>query len=431
MNEKKWVVWWGRAVFAAALVLMLLAGVAAQARAQTSGRLVVVAANWNTLYLWQEGDDQPRRIPFYNIANPSELQISPQGDRVLFHYRALASDIVLDYKQHVWMVSITDGRLLYPLVGQIKVAEKPLVDIRDTDGWRWSQDGATLYFNTGYDTPLGFNPADDLWRWDVASGEYMPLLPDMQGGTAVFPPDPENPWIALVSSGGYGGMAGYIAFYNTETGAYDPGLRFPHVSTASDWLWYPTVVWLPNGHVRTAIPRLALQEKQGPVDLFDVAPGSSAELLGTVQANLFWEPVFSPDGEHVLYTVTRTSPEGSTTALMVAEPDGSNAVEYATIPLLRSSLRWFPQGERFLYAHYDEEWHSLLWSGELGQPPQRFPAPDVHISALTWADEETFVYLVPNEDRSETLYYATVGAPDQATPIFTMEGRPLFDAARP
>jgi hypothetical protein len=189
---------------------------------------------------------------------------------------------------------------------------------------------------------------------------------------------------------------------------------------------------LPNGHIRTAIPNFGVPEQHGTVELFDVAPGTSPELLGTVEADFTGLPRFSPDGEHILYiTDSHNTSEGITSVLMIANADGSDPVEYLSQRVLGPSLRWTPQSDRFLCAIRTAENDNELWIGALGQPPERFPAPGVLVGALVWADEKTFVYRTPREDGSYTFFYATIDEPDQATQILIVESYPRFSALRP
>ncbi len=417
MNEKKRAARWGRVAFAVAFVLMVLASGTIHVRAQ--GQLVVAGMLDGTLYAWREGDAQPHALVSDGVLR---LALSPDGVNVAYtrndgdahQFTLWATELIVEPSPRL----LVDARTLTPADPTRQIGQ-----------FVWSVDGATLYFNTTTGAGLVTTPQNDLWRVNVHTANVEPLLAVNEGGLIV--PAPDGEWLALVSAGHYGVTPAQIAFYHTQNGQRITALSFDAVSSGSEHPWYPVLRWLPDGKsVRVAVPppNWLYGEGEG-VALWELRPDRDAQQLGTVEADFFGLPRFSPNGERILYIQRRTSPQQSDWTLTVAAANGLDVAEYVRGSVVFGSLRWLPRGERFLYALDDEP--RALWMGEIGRPPVRFPAPDVRVSALTWADEETFVYLVQNEDRSYTLYYATLSAPDRATPVFTMEDRPLFDALRP
>lgn len=408
-----------RAVFAAALALMALLSAAAPVRAQS--RLVVVSVLNGALqvYEWDGSEIHSRVLAQEGVVRPS---IAPSGDAVAYTHS------VGDFRQtSLWLADLTED----PLPPRLLVdapALPPADPARQIGQFIWSAAGDALYFNTTLGLGIETRPQNDLWRVDVRTAHVTPLLASGEGGN--MSPAPNSVWLALIAPGRYGDIPAQVAFYNTQTAEHVSALRYEAVSSGSELPWYPSVRWLPDGSgVRLAVPPPDwLYGKGEGVVLWELRPGDEARQLGMVEADFFGLPRFSPDGERILYVQRRTAPQQNTWTLTVAAADGSDAAEYIRGPLLFGSLRWLPQGERFFYALSDAP--RTLWLGQVGYPPLRFPASDVHISALMWADAETFVYLSESDGRY-TLAFATLGAPDETTPIATLENRPLFDALRP
>ena len=408
---------YGRAVFAAALALMLLVGAAAPVRAQAP--LVVVGVSDGTLYAWQEGDARPHVLVNAHVLG---LALSPDGAYVA--YLPPDDDGQLST---LWLAALSADPSPRLLVDARTLA--PADPSRQIGQIVWAADATTLYFNTTTGVGMATTPQNDLWRVEIATTSAERLLAEGKGGRIVRAP--VGAWLALTSAGRYGRSPAHVAFYHTQSGAYARALSFDAVSSGTELPWYPALRWLPDGSgVRLAVPppNWLYGEGEG-VALWELRPDRNPQQLGTVDADFFGLPRFSPNGERILYIQRRTAPEQREMTLAVANADGSSPAEYIRGALNFDTLRWLPQGERFLYALTDEP--RALWMGQIGHPPERVPAPDVLVSALTWADATTFVYLTPNADGGYTLAYATLDAPADATPITTLNGPAIFAATRP
>ncbi len=409
--------WRWRALFAFALALLGVTNAAARARFQSP--LVVACALEGTLYAWREGEAELRALASDNAVR---LALSPNGTHL-----AYTRDDGEGRQATLWLLPLAtepSPRLL------VDARTLPPADpTRQIGQFVWARDGTTLFFSTTRGTALAATPQNDLWRVTLDAHSPDMLLPADQGGLIV--PDPKGVWLALLMPGRYAESPAQIAFFHTQSGERVLALRFAAVSSGSERPWHPTLRWLPEGtSARVAIPPPDwLYGKGEGVTLWELRPRHAAQQLGTVDADFFGLPRFSANGERVLYIQRRQFPQQSDWALAVATASGAEPTIYTRGALTFGAARWLPQGERFLYALNDAP--LALWMGQLGRSPQRFPAPNVLVSALAWADATTFVYLTPNDDGSYTLAYANVDAPAHPTPIATLGGRPLFDAVRP
>jgi Tol biopolymer transport system component len=90
------------------------------------------------------------------------------------------------------------------------------------------------------------------------------------------------------------------------------------------------------------------------------ADGSNLEAFPTALAQA-WEPAWSPDGKHLLFSQPPANPRDFSTAkttIYVAEVSGANRRLVATVPGVLQIPRWSPDGRRVAFQVYPgPDWH--------------------------------------------------------------------------
>ncbi len=383
--------------------------------------LIVAWVEAGDLFVWRSSHPQPHRIASGAAIRPL---IAPDGAWIAY-LRGPGGD-----PRTLW-ISDTPGANERQIVN----AE----NLPDTDGERrlnqlvWSADSAAIYFNTITGSGMEAHPADDLWRVDVATGSTERLLPAGSGGMITLSAD--GTMLALTSTGVYstdGEMAvpGRITLYTLADGSARVILEFPAVATASQSRWYPALRWLPDSsRIYTAIPAADLVYGEGPTVLWSLPVDGAAEQFGTVDADYFGLPTFSADGAWITYIQRRTTPDQMLVTLMLAESDGSNAVEYVQgAPGTLSPPAWLPGSAQFYFSHGAE---GKRWLGGPGTEPVFFPViPVLPAMELIWADPTTYVFTAPTES-GYALYFGLMDVPTPIQEIVSLPAYPEFDARLP
>lgn len=384
-----------------------------------AGEVIVAWAERGELYTWRSADPLPRRIASGGVIRPF---LAPDGQTVAY-LRGPHGD-----PRALWIAD-TQGATERQL---IDAPALPVGDpTRRIGQVLWAPEGDALYFTTLTGTGIATRPAEDLWRVDVLTGTGEALLPDGQAGQIALSPGGER--IALATAGRYGAegapdrMSGQIALYDVASRTRQVLLDYPAVATGSEWRWYPALRWLPDGSgLRAAIPPpdLIYGDAGGTVLWALPVEGAAAE-LGRVDADFFGLPVFSADGAWIAFMGRRTAPDQPDLALMIARADGSEAVAYAQGAIgALGPATWLPGAAQFSYQAGAP---GALWIGGPGGEAQRFPAVDVPVLALVWADARTFV-IGTQDDAGLWLASSALDNPAALTEIARLTEVPTLDA---
>ncbi len=357
------------------------------------------------LWVYGPDDSNPRRVASGGVVRP---YLAPDGQTIAFTRGPEGTP------QTLWAVDFTGGR------------ERELAgtdDLLDDEGigqvgW-WDENA--LYFNTFQvdNTHYVPHPRHNLYRVHAVTGELALIRAPAEGGNFSF--DPQREHIILVYPGTYNVRDGRISMIDPLV--LEPPrnlLFFEGVATGAETLFYPEIYWEASGEaVRFAIPDPDLLYASGdnipttalwrvPLD----AP-SNREVIGSLQADFFGLPVWSPDGAHLVY-LKRTATSPNRLELYLAEGDGSNAILYNDGQVGNLNRpRWIDE-RQFVYIQGEP---GAYWLGSVDAPPQRLT--EKTIFNVRWLSSGHYIYLTP-EDGSATI---ELGALDGvAQPIITIEG---------
>jgi hypothetical protein len=380
--------------------------------------LAVAWAENGDLFTWQSHDPQPRRIASGGVVRPF---LSPDGAWVAY-LRGPGGD-----PRALW-ISDTPGANERQLVD----AASLLPGDSTRRLWQIIWVGDTIYFNTLTGDQIDTRTADDLWRVDVVTGRVERLLPDGEGGSMV--PAPDGSRLALAAAGEYAQPGepertpGVLSFYDIATGQRTAALEFHAVATASQQRWYPEPRWLPDSSgLRVAVPAPDLVYGEGETALWWLPVADDPVQTGTADADFFGLPAFSSDGAWIAYMQRRTLPQQETITLMIAAHDGTGAAPYVEgdVGTLFFS-RWLPGAAQFIYGMGAGE----LWIGGPGGTPLRFPAENVPVHEIVWADANTYV-LLTTVDNQLALQFGLLDVPTPLQTITTLNTVPFFNATLP
>jgi hypothetical protein len=114
---------------------------------------------------------------------------------------------------------------------------------------------------------------------------------------------------------------------------------------------------------------------------------------------------------------------------MMATYDGTGAISYAEGDVgTLGGASWLPGSAKVVYVTGTA---GEMWIGGPGGTPVRFPAADVSVHQITWADANTYVFLT-TLDGALTLQYGLLDIPTAPLhTITTFETTPFFDAVLP
>ena len=205
--------------------------------------------------------------------------------------------------------------------------------------------------------------------------------------------------------------------------------EFPAVATGSERRWYPDLRWLPDSSgVRAALPAPDLIYGDGQTALWWIPVSGDPVQTGTADADFFGLPTFSADGAWIAYMQRRMSSQDNALTLMIAAYDGTGAAAYTegVIGSLGAPV-WLPGAAQFIYT---DGAPGETWIGGPGGTPLRFPADNVVVHDLVWADANTVVFLT-RLDGTLTLQFGLLDVPAPPQTIATMDTAPFFDAVLP
>ncbi|MGC9398305.1 MAG: G5 domain-containing protein [Anaerolineae bacterium] len=262
----------------------------------------------------------PRRLTFFGDLDGRVFALSPEGRRLLFTRPVTESG----HFNALWLVPTTGA--------EIEPVETGIRDVLWAD---WAPDGERIAWTTAEvsDQPPGWRGRNDLWRGAVTRGhtvlyERQVLEAEAAGGYGWWgtryrwAPDGDRLAYARPES---------VGVVDLETGTRRPLARFPAYRTYSSWAWTPDVAWSAEGTLLYSVvhgpPPMAVNPEESPVfDLWALeATGAySAEVASEV--GMWTAPVFSPDGETLLFGRARIPYQShlSSYELCTMDRDGSN-----------------------------------------------------------------------------------------------------------
>jgi hypothetical protein len=381
------------------------------------GPLVVAWVENGSLFSWRSSAPLERPIAQGDVIQP---YVSPDGAWIAYTRGPEGAARTL------WLADV-NGTAERVLIDEPTLATGG--EARRLNQVLWSQDSQRLYFNTLLGEGIDTRPADDLWQVDVTSNSVELLLADGLGGMAF--PAPDGQRLAVVSAGTYGESPAAVVFYSLDDGTRQIALEFPAPATASEWRWYAEPRWLADGSgLYVAIPPVDLVYGEGDTltALWWVPVEGDAGQIGTVEADFFGLPTFSPDGLWVTYLQRRPTLGTTDLTLLVAQYDGSDPTPYAAGEMGRlTPPSWLPTGDRFVYVSGAP---GEMWLGQPGAAPVRFPTENTPVSQIAWAGSGAYVF----SSAVENTFILNLGLLEVASPLNTItvtESFPLFDAALP
>jgi Tol biopolymer transport system component len=416
-------------VIAGLLVCLLISQIGTAGRSVAApavdGPLVVAYIDGDTLYLWRQGEPAPRLLMTGDLSGP---QFSPGVTRLLYQDGGA-----------LWIVDLdgTGDAIPRPLVtldslnpGQDK--SRLVLDA----AWL---DENTVVFNTFRLRPEAMNKrelSDDLWCADLDTGKVSQLLDQGQGGAFVVSPDGQH--IALSQPGTERPDPATISVVDGLGQNRVRLLDFPFVYTGASTRFYARPYWLADSSsLLVAIPDPNLVYDAGaarPTILWQLALDGKATQLGSVKADFFALPEFSPDGARILYAWRVGALEDNRLALFQARSDGTDEQEIAR-DLIQAiePAHWTPDGAGYTFVRGGpgEVWVQT-GSGSSGSSAlRRLPGDQELAFDLLWAGADLYVYATspgPGELRYGTLTQSSGGQPTASIARRTTGGD--FDARR-
>jgi hypothetical protein len=165
-----------------------------------------------------------------------------------------------------------------------------------------------------------------------------------------------------------------------------------------------------------------------PTILWQLALDGKATQLGSVKADFFALPEFSPDGARILYARRVGALEDNRLALFQARSDGTGEQEIAR-DLIQAiePAHWTPDGTGYTFVRGQP---GQLWM-QTDAGLRRLPSDQELAFDLRWAGADLFVYATspgPGELRYGTLNLSPGGQPTTSIARRTVGGD--FDARR-
>jgi hypothetical protein len=391
-----------------------------RAQAQTQpAPLVVVYNDGNTLNVWREGDFAPRKIADLagGTANISvNPLISPRGVWVIFRR-----------EDALWIANLIGS---YPAPRTLVKPEVLNVDKSQVVlNAAWLDDN-TIIFNTFRFSPRSMvrqQPANDLWRVDVTSGKVTQLLSNGQGGAFAISPDGKH--IAVIHPGDFAAQTqGSISVIEAVGQNRVKLLEYPFVNTGASFDFYPQPQWINGNRLVVAIPDPNLVYGVAdlpPTVLWELEISGKATRLGETRADFFGLPVFSPDGQQILFARRIGTAQDNRIALLSAKRDGSDEQEIARDQIgVIEPARWGLTGAVYTFVR-GQPGQSWIWTA---QGLQRLPDDKTLAFNLIWADVSTFVFATALGGPDE-LRYGNLGSTPTALIAKRANGGE-FDARR-
>lgn len=353
-----------------------------------AGELLVVYTKDGNLWRWQDGE----ALQLTTTGDSYNPVLSPDGGTVAFLRPAG------NFHTELWAIDLNGAN------------ERRLVSITDLDAigggvrdpgavainpyhYAWIPGTRSLAFNTQqvFNGP-GLSLLDDLNLVDAGSGEITNLFLASWGGEFVYSPDGSQVAISKPDS---------IILANADGSNYRPVLRYDPVLTYSEYRYYATPLWSPQGDfLRVAIPPVeSLAQPALPSVLWKIpANGGDPLQEGSVLAVPFFDqPLrYSPDLERLAFLRETGEPSENRRELLLTTFDGKGEWVYASGALMHFES-WSPDGRQFVYLLGDEQ---EAWLGSLDGAPQPLAGERYGISSLQWVNPKQVIYVV---QRGETF----------------------------
>lgn len=340
-----------------------------------SGTVVYLSAN--NAWVMRETTGSRRRLTATGDLDGRVLDLSPDGAWLLFTRVATETG----HLNTLWLMDTTT------------VDAEP-IPLNESDVlWAaWSPDGEWIAFSTGTarDAPPGWEAANDLYiaRFQApkSSGaassvrlrDRQRVLGPLAGGTYGWW-GTTYAWAPSTD----GARPSLLAYARPEeVGLVDltarrpearPLVRFPPFRTYGPWAWVPSLSWSPDGLFLLTVIHGVSPTGEAPEDspVFDVyalgvpaaSGGYALEAKLAAEAGMWANPLFSPDGERILFGraripyVSQTSMydlylmdrDGSDRRLLFPRESGEPGL---TVPM----VAWEPDGRRVLLVYQGDLW---------------------------------------------------------------------------
>jgi Tol biopolymer transport system component len=318
------------------------------------------------------------------------LVLTALGD-IVSAYLSSDGQLVAFVRQHDWnndeiYIINTDGSNIHPLVSLADFAIMvSLPDAISAVPYRiaWVPGTHLLAFNTRmtFEGP-GLILPDELRLADADTTTLSVLMPQGTAGDFYYSPDGSQ--IALVN-------ATSISVVDADGSNRRDLLTFPYVITYSEYMYYPPVVWSPDGTViGAAIPASdPLLDPPDPTAIWYLpADGSPGTMLSTIASVPFFHnaAIISPDISKVAYLSMVTPGSPPIVDLHIVNMDGSGDLIYSSGD--RQFNSWSTDGEHFIFS--ESGYNPKI--GRVGSPPLDL----IGITRLLnsrWVDETRFLYL--------------------------------------
>lgn len=347
------------------------------------------------IWLWQDG----LPAPLTDQGDAYALKISPDGKLIAylrqvdaFHAEIWAVDISGENERR--LVGISD---LDTIGGGVRDASAVAINPFHIE---WIPGTHRLAFNTHqvFDGP-GLVLLNDLNTVDAVTGELKYILLSGWGGEFAYSPDGAQ--VALSTPD-----AIYLA--NADGGNYRKVLDYAPVITYSEYRFYASPVWSPDGtFLRVAIPPAdPLAAPAQPTSLWRIdLDGSPAYQVGSLAAVPFFDtPVaYSPDCALLTYLLEYGSPADNQRELHIAKADGSGDWVYQKGRMLRF-YGWSPDSRRFVFSVGEDQQAQI---GSLDEAASPLVGEGINIMSVHWIDEQTYIFL-QNNNQSFDLTLATL-----------------------
>jgi dipeptidyl aminopeptidase/acylaminoacyl peptidase len=381
--------------------------------------LVVVYADGNTLHVWRERDFAPRKLADL-AAGTANISVSPL-------ISPGATWVIFRREDALWIANLLASfpaprALVRP---DALNADKSQVVLNAA----WLNDN-TIIFNTFRFSPQSLvkqQPANDLWRVDVTSGKVTQLLANGQGGAFAISPDSKH--IVLTHPGDFEAQTrGTISVIDTEGQNRVKLLDYPFVNTGASLDFYPQPQWIDGTRFVVAIPDPNLVYATAdlpPTALWELEIGGKTTRLGEIRADFFGLPLFSPDGQRILFARRIGTAQDNRIALLTAKRDGSEEQEIARDQIgVIEPARWGQTSAIYTFVRGQP---GQLWI-QTAQGLQRLPDNNTLAFNLVWADAATYVFATALGG-SDELRYGNLGSTPTALITKRASGGE-FDARR-
>lgn len=319
-----------------------------------------------------------RQLTAFGDLDGRVFTLSPDGKRLLFS-RVITEE---SHFNALWLVSTARAD-----------AEPVALEIYDVLWADWAPDSLYFAWTTAEvsERPPGWRGQNDLWTAiftdrDILAGKQQILKPEAGGGFGW--------WGTRYQWSPQGEVLAYarpdeVGVVNVRARERQTLARFAPYRTYSSWSWNPGVAWSPDGaFIVTALhapsPAGGEPEESPVFDLWLLEATGAFSMPLASEVGMWTMPVFSPDGETVLFGRATTPYQShiSTYSLCTLDRDGSN-LDCVFPPEDEAAIQvpgwWWSPNQETLAFIYRGDLH-LLKRGE------RFAVPITTEGTITTLD---------------------------------------------